>query len=55
MGTTGLDVDHHSQAIAALRDRDAAAAARAIAADLAIGMEAMRAAVEQTGREPPHD
>lgn len=55
MGTTGLDVDHHSQAIAALRDRDAAAAARAIAADLAIGMEAMRAAVEQTGQEPPHD
>lgn len=55
MGTTGLDVDHHSQAIAALDARDAVAAHRAIAADLAIGMEAMRTAVEQTVHERPDD
>jgi DNA-binding GntR family transcriptional regulator len=55
MGTTGLDVDHHAQAIAALSSKDAAAAYQAIAADLAIGMEAMRAAVEQTDRERPND
>ena len=55
MGTTGLDVDHHAQAIAALAAKDAAAAYHAIAADLAIGMEAMRAAVEQTVRERPND
>ena len=55
MGTTGLDVDHHAQAIAALAARDSAAAYQAIAADLAIGMEAMRATVEQTDRERPND
>lgn len=46
MGTTGLGVDHHSEAVAALRARDPVAARQAIAADLAIGMDAMRAAVE---------
>lgn len=52
MGTTGLDVDHHSEAVTALRNRDPAAAHRAIAADLATGMEAVRAAIEQGARTP---
>lgn len=46
VGTGSLPTDHHAEAIAALKARDAEGARRAIAADLFEGMDKMRAAVE---------
>jgi DNA-binding GntR family transcriptional regulator len=46
VGTGSLPADRHAEAIAALKVRDADGARRAIAADLAEGMDKMRAAVE---------
>ncbi|ENZ81336.1 MULTISPECIES: GntR family transcriptional regulator [Caulobacter] len=46
VGANDLAADHHAQAIAALKAKDAEGARRAIAADLSEGMDKMRAAVE---------
>jgi DNA-binding GntR family transcriptional regulator len=46
VGTGSLPADRHAEAITALKARDADGARRAIAADLAEGMDKMRAAVE---------
>jgi DNA-binding GntR family transcriptional regulator len=46
VGANDLAADHHAEAIAALKVKDAEGARRAIAADLSEGMDKMRAAVE---------
>jgi DNA-binding GntR family transcriptional regulator len=45
LGTLNLNADHHVEVLAALRERDPQAAREALAADIAEGIEAMRAAV----------
>lgn len=55
IGTLGLTADHHAEALTALRAGDAEGVRRAIAADLAEGMEAMSAAVQDGGPASPTD
>ena len=45
VGAQSLEIDHHVETLAALKARDPEAARRAMAADIAMGMAAMRAAV----------
>lgn len=55
IGTLGLTADHHAEALAALKAGDVDGVRRAIAADLAEGMEAMSAAVQDGGPASPTD
>jgi len=48
VGTVGLSKDYHAEAIESLAAGDAEAVRRAMAADIAFGMEAMRAAAQET-------
>lgn len=48
IGTAGIVVDHHAEALDALRAGDAEAARRAVAADISMGMEAMAATIAAT-------
>lgn len=50
LGTVNLTRDHHVDVMDALAAHDAQAAHTAMAADIAVGMNAMRAAVEEEGR-----
>lgn len=55
IGTLGLTADHHAEALAALKAGDVEGVRRAIAADLAEGMEAMSAAVQDGEPGSPTD
>jgi len=49
LGTVNLTRDHHVDVMEALAAHDAEAARAALAADIAVGMEALRAAVSEDG------